>query len=75
LAILSRLSRFPSPAVGKHLPFCVGVPLTNQSKPASGRSVKTKGIKFRSSSLMLQLHAALCCLFDCYFYIHVHVAY
>jgi len=31
LAILSRLSRFPSPAVGTNWPFCVDVPLKHQS--------------------------------------------
>jgi len=30
LAILSRLSRFPSPTVGTNWPFCVDVPLNNQ---------------------------------------------
>jgi len=31
LAILIRLSRFPSPAVGTNWPFCVDVPLKHQS--------------------------------------------
>jgi len=31
LVILSRLSQFPSPAVGTERPFCVDVPLINQS--------------------------------------------
>jgi len=30
LAILSRLTRFPTPAVSTYLPFCVDVPLYNQ---------------------------------------------
>jgi len=30
LAIISRLSRFPSPAIGTNWPFCVDVPLNNQ---------------------------------------------
>jgi len=36
LAILSRLSRFPSPAVGTNWPFCVDVPLKHQSISCSG---------------------------------------
>jgi len=37
LAILSRLSRFPSPAVGTNWPICVDVPLKHQSINQSWR--------------------------------------
>jgi len=38
LAILSQLSRFPSPAVGTNWPFCVDVPLKHQSINQSSSS-------------------------------------
>jgi len=67
LAILSRLSRFPSPAVGTNWPFCVDVPLKHQSINQSiNRSIQTSrecltfyrlvfSKKLSSSTVVLQL--------------------
>jgi len=55
-AILSRLSQFPSPAVGKNWPVCVDVLLNNQSTINDQRTVDCQLYALQPTGPMIKTH-------------------